>query len=76
MGAKVEIKWARSKFGKWHGFAVFDGYETLGSLCSGFMKTRDLKAKPETDQGGMTEICKDCSHGVLATRKRYRKKGK
>lgn len=68
----LEIRWARSRYGKWHGFAVFEGYTTAGAMCSSMMKMPDVTLpKPITD--GLQDVCRDCTFAAQAMRKRYRR---
>ncbi len=70
----MRVRWAVSKFGKWHAFVFFEGVETLRSICTSVFKTPPedrLRDAPETP--GVEDICRGCKGGVMAYRKRYRK---
>lgn len=75
MDVKPRTKWAESRYGKWHAYIFFDGYDTLGSPCGSFVKVPDDSKLVDTPGSqGMEKICVTCSMAVQGIRKRYNRK--
>lgn len=72
MTGSPEVRWQFSPKGKkWHAFIYFRGYETLGSVCSGYIKPRPEDQVAALPTAGTEGSCRDCRFGVMGTKKRY-----